>query len=366
MRSKRGFGVRMGEISSLIYLIFPIFGLFYSEHQYNILVYSIILSIFTISYLILVLFHTKINKNYLYIFLLIHYLCIMYFVYAYEPLLSMFFFYSAFALPFIFDVGVKSKEFISFITTMIICAFLTYITHHDYVYTMIIYYIVILMIAFGNFQVRKDRRVRKELEEKNKYINVLIAEQERNRIGQDLHDTLGHVFASLTLKSELATKLLDTDKEAARNEMRAINELSRETLNKVRTIIDDLKVQSFEEEVLSVESILHDANLNFIFKNKSAARSLNPAKQSILSMILREAINNVIKHAHATEVVGKIKEKQHEITLIVSDNGVGIDDDDASSLKSIRERTAYLNGEVKVQSNEGTTIIVRIPRSELM
>ena len=62
MRSKRGFGVRMGEISSLIYLIFPIFGLFYSEHQYNILVYSIILSIFTISYLILVLFHTKINK----------------------------------------------------------------------------------------------------------------------------------------------------------------------------------------------------------------------------------------------------------------------------------------------------------------
>ena len=60
--------------------------------------------------------------------------------------------------------------------------------------------------------------MRKELEEKNKYINVLIAEQERNRIGQDLHDTLGHVFASLTLKSELATKLLDTDKEAARNE----------------------------------------------------------------------------------------------------------------------------------------------------
>ena len=122
MRSKRGFGVRMGEISSLIYLIFPIFGLFYSEHQYNILVYSIILSIFTISYLILVLFHTKINKNHLYIFLLIHYLCIMYFVYAYEPLLSMFFFIVHLLYPS-FSMGVKSKEFISFITTMIICAF---------------------------------------------------------------------------------------------------------------------------------------------------------------------------------------------------------------------------------------------------
>lgn len=50
----------------------------------------------------------------------------------------------------------------------------------------------------------------------------------------------------------------------------------------------------------------------------------------------------------------------------MSDNGVGIDGEVASSLKSIRERTAYLNGEVEVQSNEGTTIIVRIPRSELM
>ena len=86
------------------------------------------------------------------------------------------------------------------------------------------------------------------------------------------------MFASLTLKSELATKLLDTDKEAARNEMRAINELSRETLNKVRTIIDDLKVQSFEEEVLSVESILHDANLNFIFKNKKCCEVIKPGQ----------------------------------------------------------------------------------------
>ena len=98
---------------------------------------------------------------------------------------------------------------------------------------------------------------------------MLIAEQERNRIGQDLHDTLGHVFASLTLKSELAAKLIDTDKESAKKEMMAINQLSRETLNKVRSIVDDLKVQSFEEEVSSVETILRDANLKFIFKIKA-------------------------------------------------------------------------------------------------
>ena len=50
-----------------------------------------------------------------------------------------------------------------------------------------------------------------------------------------------------------------------------------ETLNKVRTIIDDLKVQSFEEEVLSVESILHDANF-FIFKNKKCCEVIKPGQ----------------------------------------------------------------------------------------
>ena len=54
---------------------------------------------------------------------------------------------------------------------------------------------------------------------KNQYINILIAEQERNRIGQDLHDTLGHVFASLSVKSELAAKLIDKDPQAAKKEI---------------------------------------------------------------------------------------------------------------------------------------------------
>ena len=85
----------------------------------------------------------------------------------------------------------------------ITCIIITIIqTNHFYVVSIIIYYIVILAILFGNFKIMRDNIVNKL--KKNKYINILIAEQERNRIGQDLHDTLGHVFASLSVKSELA------------------------------------------------------------------------------------------------------------------------------------------------------------------
>ena len=72
--------------------------------------------------------------------------------------------------------------------------------------------------------------------------------------------------------------------------MQAINQLSTEALNKVRLIIDDLKIQSFEDEISSLEKLLQNANLHFKFNNKSAAKSLNPAKQSILSMILEKQL----------------------------------------------------------------------------
>lgn len=361
---KRGWGVRLGEISTLIYLLFPFLSIFDEKRGFQV-VYISVLLIFSISYLILVLYHDKLNRNNMYIMLIIHYLGIIYFVYSVNPMNGLFFFFSAFALPFIMGVSVKSKEFYTFIATMIICLVITYFVTPTYFVLIIVFYLVILIVTLGNFKAREDRKVREELEEKNKYINVLIAEQERNRIGQDLHDTLGHIFASLTLKSELAEKLIDKDVEAAKKEMNSVTELSRDALKKVRAIVEDLKVQSFEEEVKSVETILNNANLKFTFHNKGGAKSLNPAKQSILSMILREAINNIVKHAQATKVVGELQEEQNTLKMTISDNGIGINTKKVQKLQSIEERVNYLNGHLEFHSNNGTTLVIEIPRGDL-
>ena len=102
---------------------------------------------------------------------------------------------------------------------MVSCLILTYIFNPTFVVLLSAFYLVILIVAVGNFK-NRDERIMKAKLEKNKYINVLIAQQERNRISQDLHDTLGHVFASLTLKSELAVKLIDTNPEEAKMKCR--------------------------------------------------------------------------------------------------------------------------------------------------
>ncbi|MDU9012632.1 MAG: histidine kinase, partial [Staphylococcus epidermidis] len=226
----RSWGVRIGELSTLIYLIFPILAIFVDKRG-NFLTYLIVCTIFIISYVTMILFYKYLSNSILYSLLVIHYLGIFYFVYSVNPMNSLFFFYSAFALPFIFNVRVVSKEFITFLIAMVSCLILTYIFNPTFVVLLSAFYLVILIVAIGNFKNRDERIMKAKLEEKNKYINVLIAQQERNRISQDLHDTLGHVFASLTLKSELAVKLIDTNPKEAKNEMQAINQLSTEALN---------------------------------------------------------------------------------------------------------------------------------------
>ena len=60
---------------------------------------------------------------------------------------------------------------------------------------------------------------------------------------------------------------------------------------------------------------MNEANLKFEFKNIELANNISPSKQSILAKIVREAINNVIKHAHATSVIGSFELKNKQIIL---------------------------------------------------
>lgn len=361
---KRKWNVRLGELSTLIYLLFPIISIF-NEKRGSQTVYLIVLAIFIVSYLMLVIYYYRFNNNVIYSLLVVHYVGIIYFVYAINPMNSLFFFFSAFALPFMFEVTIKSLEFITFIIAIFLCLIITSIYQIQYITVLVIFYLVILIITLGNFKTKKDGALKNEIEEKNKYINTLIAEQERQRIGQDLHDTLGHVFVSLSLKSELAYKLIDKDQEKAKNEILAINQISKDTLIKVRNIIENLKSQSFEEEVQSIKNILKDANIQFELKNIRKVNVLTPTKQSILSMILREAINNVIKHAKASKIYCEMIQEDNNLYLIIQDNGKGCNTTEDFKLKSIENRVKLLKGKLEIKSKNGMHIRIMIPREDI-
>ena len=97
----------------------------------------------------MILFYKHLSNSILYVLLVIHYLGIFYFVYNVNPMNSLFFFFSAFALPFMFNVKILSKEFITFLISMITCLILTYKFNSTYVVLLSAFYLVILIVAIG-------------------------------------------------------------------------------------------------------------------------------------------------------------------------------------------------------------------------
>ncbi|EHT3666570.1 sensor histidine kinase [Staphylococcus pseudintermedius] len=353
------------NLSSLLYLLFPILNLWnpYILGRHDVLV--VVTCLFVIVYTTLVVCHPLLSYGLMYTLLVLQYAGVIYFVYALNPMNALFLFYSAFAIPYVFKANVWSKEYVTFITTMVLCIIVSLIYYPDYYYTiaLLIFFTVINLMMFANFKKIEQAHYQHEIEAKNKQLNFLIAEQERNRIGQDLHDTLGHVFAALSLKSELALKLIDTKPDRAKTEIQSLNDISKETLNQIRAIINDLKIPSFAEEVASVETLLKDANLEFHFEGVQFAYALNPAKQGLLAMVLREAMNNIIKHADATTVHVALSETTDGLQLDIQDNGCGIRDKSPIHLQSIQAHVEVLKGQLHIENNEGLHIQILIPRS---
>lgn len=353
------------NLSSLLYLLFLVLNLWnpYIHGRHDILI--VVTCLFVIVYTVLVVGYPLLSYGLMYTLLIFQYVGIIYFVYALNPMTALFLFYSAFAIPYVFKAKLWSKEYVTCLVTMVLCIIVTAVYYSEtyYIATLLIFFTVIHLIMFSNFKKVEQQHYQNELEAKNKQLNFLIAEQERNRIGQDLHDTLGHVFAALSLKSELALKLIDTEPDRAKLEIQSVHDISKETLNQIRVIINDLKIPSFAEEVASVETLLKEAHLAFHFDGVSLAHALNPAKQGLLAMVLREAINNIIKHANATAVHAALSETTHGLQLDIQDNGRGIEETSPIHLQSIQARVDVLKGQLYVQNNNGLHIQILIPRS---
>lgn len=351
-------------VSSFIYLVFPIIALFFNHISGPKWLLVICIIVFAFDYYLMI-FHvnhstTRFKKM---IYLFIHLLGIVYFCFTIGSTFVMFFFFGSFVLPYVYRVSAKSLENYLYLLTLVLTSIFLVYQYAPNAIIVIAVDLVVLIIAFTNFQNVEYSKAKEEIEEKNRYINLLIAEQERQRIGQDLHDTLGHVFASLSVKSELAVKLVDVDKDKAKKEMISVNYLSKEALEKVRGIVDQLKFQNFQEEVASVNHLLNETSIDFQFEGASIARTLNKGKQSTLAMILREAVNNIIKHAEATKVSGSLHETDNTIFFEIQDNGKGIEDEKVI-LNSIKERVKLLEGHLKIQSEKGTTLKIKFPRGE--
>lgn len=174
---------------------------------------------------------------------------------------------------------------------------------------------------------------------------------ERERVSRDVHDVLGHSLTLISVKSELATRLLERDPEAARAELSDITELSRNAIHEVRQTVSGLRVRQLSEELDSVRGAAEHAGLTLRVHGDTT--DVDPRHRIVFAWALREAVTNVLRHAGATRIDVTFESD----SISIADNGRGFDPDSESGngLVGLRQRVADAGGTLNIESGPSGT-----------
>lgn len=216
----------------------------------------------------------------------------------------------------------------------------------------------ILIGIVGVFQQEKWRANAK-LRLAQEEIEQLATVAERERIARDLHDLLGHTLSIITLKSELAYRLIDMDKEKAKQEIKAIEDISRKTLQEVRSAISGYRSRGLLAELSNAKLTLDLAKIDFEYSGDLSLFS--PLQEVSLGLIVREAITNIVRHSKASKAYANVLLKGSNIIFEMADNGIGMKDEEGNGLRGMRERIEALNGTVSISSKKGMSLVISLP-----
>ena len=222
------------------------------------------------------------------------------------------------------------------------------------------------LMTLGSVRIRLVEDLKESQAKQNAQINLLLAENERSRIGQDLHDSLGHTFAMLSVKTDLALQLFQMEAyPQVEKELKEIHQISKDSMNEVRTIVENLKSRTLTSELETVKKMLEIAGIEVETANQLDTASLTQELESTASMILLELVTNIIKHAKASKAYLKLERTEKELILTVSDDGCGFAFLKGDELHTVQNRVLPFSGEVKVISQkQPTEVQVRLPYKE--
>ncbi len=210
-------------------------------------------------------------------------------------------------------------------------------------------------------QAEVDRK-NKALKLSEQQIEALAKSAERERIGRDLHDILGHSLSVITLKSELASKMIDKGiaLDKIREEIKAVEELSRETLAQVRGAVVGYNQATIDTELLHAQVATKAANIELISDIESEKLASNIEAQ--LALIVREAVTNIVRHADTKKAWVTLQFQDTGIELSIKDQGSMTDYNENSGLSGMRQRITKLGGEMHIETTP-TCLRFNVPMS---
>ena len=206
----------------------------------------------------------------------------------------------------------------------------------------------------------RQRRADARLSMAQDEIEQLAKTAERERIARDLHDVLGHTLSLITVKSELAARLLPIEPERAAQELAEIEATARRALSEVRQTVSGYRAQGMEHEVQEAAAMLRAAGIPLTERPATFPR-LPAQAEAALALILREAVTNIVRHAGARTCSISLRVEGDATVLEVRDDGCGLAGREGNGMRGMRERVADLGGQLQVHSGGGTSLRVALP-----
>jgi two-component system sensor histidine kinase DesK len=156
---------------------------------------------------------------------------------------------------------------------------------------------------------------------------------------------------------------MDRDPQRAGNEIREVEEISRQALSEVRDAIRGYRAQGLAAELAHAKSTLETAGLT---EQCDAASTMKlPAiQESVLSLAVREGVTNVVRHAQARSCRLRIEQQNGMCRLEIADDGQGFTTMEGNGLRGMRERVEMLGGTLDRRNKSGTTLTITLPLKE--
>ena len=207
-----------------------------------------------------------------------------------------------------------------------------------------------MVMAWGIGHGVRQQVLQEQLEAAQQRNAVLAVAAERERIGRDLHDLLGHSLTSLTISAQLARRLLDTDPEAARAQIEHIESTVRQALADVRATTSGMQHVRAATEIASARTVL--ATVGIQAQVPTALPPLSEDLSQLFGYVIREGVTNIVRHSGASTAIIAVTE--HSVTI--SDDGAGIPAGAAlSGLRGLEARIAVAGGRFEIDSDERGT-----------
>jgi two-component system NarL family sensor kinase len=241
-----------------------------------------------------------------------------------------------------------------------------------------IFLLIVLLLLYNSYRLKQKNKYQRELNrQQNELFNTIVTtqDQERKRIAQDIHDSLGSVLSAAKLKLsslEESKAILSPDQlEKYQTSLDLLDEASTELRNISHNIMPATLSKLGLEAALQnlIDKIAAHSKLQIHFSAYGFEGRMEEKTEMSIYRIILELLNNIVKHASAEKLSIQLIKYPAYINLMVEDNGKGfnyhkaLEEKKGIGLGNILSRVDYMNGSIEVDSSpgKGTTVIIEIP-----